>query len=187
MSFRIVVPVVSLSLITLFFWSTEMVTEESGNNLLGYGGEMNTKGLEFEENFDGLKIAATVDEHNDIIVRGVFRTFVRCGSQRAIWQGFSSHLTYFAKDLETETQYETRFAPLSISHLPSPPGPDGLPTPDSYAQMPCDQFDLQYFEISLYEKMPELPRNVGKLEIYMKKFNSESNRVILQIESHKTP
>lgn len=145
---------------------------------------VNKDGLEFSENFDGIKIAASVKasvNNKKIYIRGVYRTFVKCGSQRATWQGFSSHFNYVAKDLATEKVYETQFSPLSISHAPMPLGPDGIPMPDSYSQMPCDQFDQSYFEVELYNEINDLPRDIAKLEVYVKIYNLQSNRIIVNL------
>lgn len=149
---------------------------------------VNKQGLEFTDDFDGIKIVASVevpDSDKKIHIRGMYRTYVKCGSQRAIWQGFSSHFNYVVKDMATEEVYTTQFSPLSISHAPMPLGHDGKPMPDSYSQMPCDQFDKRYFEVELYNKINDLPRDIALLEVYVKIYNLESNRVIVELTKIK--
>ena len=145
---------------------------------------VNKDGLDYADDFDGIKIVVSVESSaadKRILIRGLYRTFVKCGSQRAIWQGFSSHFNYVARDLATGKVYETQFAPLSISHAPMPSGPDGTPMPDSYSQMPCEQFDMQYFEVELYSQIKELPRDIDTLEVFVMIYNLESNRVIVKL------
>jgi len=160
--------------------------DDAENVFADENSNVNKDGLDYADDFDGIKIVASVESSardNKILISGLYRTFVNCGSQRAIWQGFTSHFNYVAKDLDNDKVYETQFAPLSISHAPMPSGPDGVPMPDSYSQMPCEQFDMKYFQVELYNQIKELPRDLNKLEVYVKIYNLESNRIIVNLKN----
>ncbi len=93
---------------------------------------------EFKIRFDESKYRET----ENIVIHGTFTTFVKCGSQYAIWNQFPGAVRYTLKDLDTNKTYQSVNTELSISW-------DGNQVYDEYAKMPCDKVIGKEFSVAL--------------------------------------
>lgn len=95
--------------------------------------------------FEGFKIQFDESEYREvkaIEIRGAFATFVKCGSQYAIWSQFPGAIRYSLKDLDSNKIYQSANGELSISW-------DGSQVYDEYAKMPCDKVIEKEFSTAL--------------------------------------
>ena len=119
-------------------------------------------GPKIADDFMGIKIVGREDkssvENKELIIRGVFRTYVKCGSQYATWYQFPETVQFTLKNLDTNEEHTSRNTELSIS-------PDQR-TIERYSSMPCDQIHRRYFEQNIFDYFTKYIPTAGSYEIF---------------------
>ncbi|MBT4792705.1 MAG: hypothetical protein HON90_14115 [Halobacteriovoraceae bacterium] len=119
------------------------------------GGPLITKdfkglNLEFKQQFSSIK-------DNKIMFRGVYRTYVSCGSQLEIWKTFPSNFLFQLKNLNSKITYSTPSGIKNRSY--------DQKTLQNFGNMPCDQNLRGYFAINLYEILEDQSIPNGHYEV----------------------
>ena len=126
---------------------------------------------EFKIQFDESKYR----EAEKIVIHGTFATFVKCGSQYAIWNQFPGAFKYTLKDLDTNKIYQSVNGELSISW-------DGNQVYDEYAKMPCDKVIEKEFSIALNDIhfMDSPKKAIKNFELYVDYAGRTSNAIVFK-------
>ena len=130
------------------------------------------------DNYQGLKLEIghkTSDRASDIEINGELSTFVKCGSQYAIWYQFPEIIMYTLKDLTTGKTFVSSDNELSISW-------DGNDIYDEYAEKPCNKIITEKISVSLnsiyFDDPPKTP--IVNFELQAHYLNHSSDPLIIK-------
>ena len=113
-------------------------------------------------------------ENKNVVIRGTLSTFVKCGSQYAVWRQFPDSISYTIKNLDSGTVYSSINMELSISE-------SGDDIYDEYNETPCDKIVSQDFLIDLSDLFFQIPSQieVKHFEVFAEYLNFKSNILFL--------
>ena len=140
---------------------------------------IDNKGPITEDDFTGLEIMLLQNKvalkDKMLMVRGIYRTFVNCGSQLSTWHLFPGEVLFTLENISNGKLYQSDdLSTMNVSYAGD--------TIDNYSNEPCDQFVREYFEMNLFKSVHGIPLEPAKYRLSAKFLGSDSSEIEVELE-----